>query len=98
MIDRWRLAGFVLAGAVLAGCSQSFVAGPAGTSGDGQTYFVINDGPDRTCQQPMFDGAAWTGGYGKAVPVMAGAHRFKCAGTVITLNMPKGMIYKVDYR
>ena len=88
----------VLALPVLAGCSQSFSAGQAGTSADGQPYFIIYDGPTRTCQPPLFDGAAWAGGYDKAVPVSVGMHRFECNGTVITLNMPKGMIYRVDYR
>lgn len=88
----------VLALSVLAGCTQTFEAGPAGTSADGQSYFVVYDGPSKACKSPMFDGAPWTGGFGHPVPVTVGPHRFECNGTVVTLNMPKGMIYKVDYR
>ncbi|WP_157971412.1 hypothetical protein [Dyella sp. C9] len=96
MYGRKLLLAFTLLS--LAGCSQTFSAGPAGTSVDGKTYFVVYDGPGKKCQAPTFDGEGWKGGYNTPLQVSVGPHRYECGGTVITLNMPKGMIYKVDYR
>jgi hypothetical protein len=96
MYGRELLFAFFLVGVV--GCSQTFSAGPAGTSADGQTYFVVYDGPGRQCKTPTFDGEGWKGKYDFPLRVSIGPHRYECNGTVITLNMPQGMIYKVDYR
>lgn len=82
---------------LLSGCSLATFA-PAGSAPDDRPYFEVFDGPGRACDVVKFDGVAWSHPNGVAIAISEGKHQFQCGGDVITFAIPKGMIYKFDFR
>ena len=82
---------------LLTACSSQTL-GPVGPAPDARPYFVVFDGPGRTCDAVKFDGAPWNHPSGEPVAVSERRHHIECGGYIADLAIPSGLIYKFDFR
>lgn len=86
----------------LQGCSKRDLRGWWADSGDGKSYFVLDDTNGGNCPPVFIDRQEVPGAIGGELQISAGNHSITCGtagdiGQGVAFTVPPGVIYHFDY-